>query len=531
MFASCTDDDDACTPCSHSGLENRTAHTDQAAGGDTTHERYAKETVSPEKHFSELHHSNPMNFPNMVDVTVVSAGGDTITVVQAQPRALVASLRRAVADAGGAGDPDELCGLRVMFGDRVLRDGDTLHDVGLGNGGTVIATKVAALHLWVENAIEWRTIEAPVTGPLCENVEVLCIGRDRVIAFPRFPAWRRHRQRLPWIVEEETGPQDDIGPYTIQHFGAADMWVFGADESSSSHAPPDTEGAQAGGAFLGAKRVALPLSEDENIQYFHFSDGVATVLTADFLAGDQMPKQRTGLVQKFRLCGAADEDLAAVRFEPELELSAERALAFLCGLHARLGAQSVVNLIEESIARLIFLHSAEPVRIPRVFQFPGVRDPGREFTYQAAVNRFDPEAEQEEGLGLQSLAAHEYRHQAGRTRCGKMITKLGHWEGRGDRFEYRVCELAEDGPEGSELSSFQVDGHVNNGCQSLGEGVMLFASSRAGEDAFYSEMRLLDWRQRGVELRRIPLQIAPGFIEVEWPRGASTILQIVVLCV
>ena len=68
------------------------------------------------------------------------------------------------------------------------------------------------------------------------------------------------------------------------------------------------------------------------------------------------------------------------------------------------------------------------------------------------------------------------------------------------------------------MATWKVQGHINHSFQSLGDQLMLFAAVRAGEDAFYESMRLIEWQTQRV-LREIPLKFEPRYIEVEWPRG------------
>ncbi|CAE7835944.1 unnamed protein product [Symbiodinium sp. CCMP2592] len=42
--------------------------------------------------------------------------------------------------------------------------------------------------------------------------------------------------------------------------------------------------------------------------------------------------------------------------------------------------------------------------------------------------------------------------------------------------------------------------------------------TRAGEDAFYESMQLIEWPTQS-KLREVPLEFRMGYIEGEWPRG------------
>ena len=42
--------------------------------------------------------------------------------------------------------------------------------------------------------------------------------------------------------------------------------------------------------------------------------------------------------------------------------------------------------------------------------------------------------------------------------------------------------------------------------------------TRAGEDAFYESMQLIEWPTQ-TQVRKVPLEFVPSYIEGEWPRG------------
>ena len=85
----------------------------------------------------------------------------------------------------------------------------------------------------------------------------------------------------------------------------------------------------------------------------------------------------------------------------------------------------------------------------------------------------------------------------------------------------KISELQDDddGSDPQVLATWQAEGHVNHRVQAMGDQLLLFAGLKAGEDAFYKNMRLLD-SKTGSTLREIPLEIMGfGYIESGWPRG------------
>lgn len=60
--------------------------------------------------------------------------------------------------------------------------------------------------------------------------------------------------------------------------------------------------------------------------------------------------------------------------------------------------------------------------------------------------------------------------------------------------------------------------HVSMGPGSCDAELLLCAGKNAGLDAFYETMRLIDWHT-GTEVRTVPLDFGPRYIECKWDRG------------
>lgn len=71
------------------------------------------------------------------------------------------------------------------------------------------------------------------------------------------------------------------------------------------------------------------------------------------------------------------------------------------------------------------------------------------------------------------------------------------------------------------IGRVMLEHHVNHtwlGSGSVDGNTVLMCGERAGEDAFYRDMRLVDWRTNEV-LRTIPLDFEANYIECGWPLG------------
>ncbi|CAE7305982.1 unnamed protein product [Symbiodinium natans] len=404
-----------------------------------------------------------------------AASGAEIATVSIGPLEPVARLRRAAVAAGYGGPPELRCGLRLMFGARVLRDSETLEALGLGDGGAVDVVRMPALEFWRESKIVWSSVKLPLGGPLCEGAVVEQVGRDRLLAFPTRPAWRRYDDNNSL----EASPLEDfIGKYEINRFERSDIWLIGANEPFAMEGSTETSS-----GYISVRRIPLPLPEGQAIHAFHFEDGLATVLMATGLAGEAMEGLKEGMLQKFRLCRVEEEDLRSAHFQPE-------------------GAP-----------------------VPFKFKFPAVadgRDP-RVGGYVAAMRNFDwQEGDQSDGRTGKGRGrgSHVRSGHDGLDRCGQLIARLGDQDPNQDvqrAFNFEVCELQE-GREPQRLAAWVAKGHINHSCQSLGDRLLLFSGEHAGEDAFYQCIQLIDW-QTQEKIREIPLEYEPGYIECEWPRG------------
>ncbi|CAE7246005.1 unnamed protein product [Symbiodinium sp. CCMP2456] len=417
----------------------------------------------------------------------VAASGTEIAKLSAEPLELVARLRSAAAAYGGA--PELRCGLRLMFGTRVLRDCDTLEASGLAGGGSVDVVKVPSLEFWREGKVVWNSISVPASGPLLMGLTVRQLARDRLLAFPAMPAWRKYLEGDDAKAPECGGilsgcfpPAPALedhqgGKYVVQHFEPSDVWLVGASEQSALDISVQTDR-----GYVSARRIPLPLADPHQaIHAFEYQDEVATVLLAPGRSGDAMEELQDGLLQKYRLHGLAEEDLSKLRFEPE-------------------GGPS-----------------------PFKFKFPSVADEYDDY-YKSVMKKFNwQEGDQSAGRlgervdeeGLASNTLDDYT--AGRDRCGEVVARLPEgWQYGEEVFDFEVCQLA--GGEPKQLAKWRAEGHVNNHCQCLGDRLMLFAGSHSGEDAFYEEMQLIDWQTQEV-IRQIPLDFGPHYIESEWDRG------------
>ena len=189
--------------------------------------------------------------------------GAEIAVLSAEPLELVAQFRRAVVAAGYGGPPELFCGLRLLHGENVLRDCETLEASGLAGGGAVDVVRLPALELWREGKVTWNTIDVPLGGPLCIGVSVRPVGRDRILAFPARPAWRRYSEELG-----DSASRDFIGKYEIMHHEHSDLWLIGANE------PFALEGSVAAGSgYVSARQIPLPLPDpSQGIHAFDFQD-------------------------------------------------------------------------------------------------------------------------------------------------------------------------------------------------------------------------------------------------------------------
>lgn len=420
----------------------------------------------------------------------VAASGTEIARLSAEPLELVARLRSAAVAYGGP--PELRCGLRLLFGTRVLRDCDTLEASGLAGGGSVDVVKVPSLEFWREGKVVWNSISVPVSGPLLMGLTVRQLARDRLLAFPAMPAWRKYLPSPEDDTESKTPEcggilsgcfppapalEDHTGSkYVVQHFEPSDVWLVGASEQSAQDISVQTDR-----GYVSARRIPLPLADPHQaIHAFEYQDEVATVLLGPGRSGDAMEELQDGVVQRYRLHGLAEEDLSKLRFEPE-------------------GGPS-----------------------PFKFKFASVTDKYIDY-YESVMKKFNwQEGDQSAGRpreadkeGLMSNTLDDFT--AGRDRCGEVVARLPEgWQYGEEVYDFEVCQLA--GGEPKQLAKWRAEGHVNNHCQCLGDRLMLFAGSHSGEDAFYEEMQLIDWQTQEV-IRKIPLDFIPHYIEGEWDRG------------
>ena len=252
----------------------------------------------------------------------VAASGAEIARLNAEPLELVSRLRSAAAAYGGP--PELRCGLRLMFGSRVLRDHETLEASGLAGGGSVDVVKVPSLELWREGKVAWNSINVPVGGPLCIGLTVRQLARDRLLAFPAHPAWRHYLPRTEDEASEAScgmfsgcfppAPavdeySDSIGKYVVKHFEPSDVWLIGASEQSASDVFVQTDR-----GYISARRIPLPLADaSQAIHAFKFQDEVATVLLAPGRSGDAMEdlqgrgSYRNSISEKLRQATTARE--------------------------------------------------------------------------------------------------------------------------------------------------------------------------------------------------------------------------------
>jgi len=349
--------------------------------------------------------------------------------------------------------------------------------------------KVPSLEFWREGKVVWNSISVPASGPLLMGLTVRQLARDRLLAFPAMPAWRKYLPRqedhaeapecggiLSGCFPPAPALEDRIGKYVVQHFEPSDVWLIGASEQSALDISVHTDR-----GYVSARRIPLPLADPNlAIHAFEYQDEVATVLLAPGRSGDAMEELQDGVLQKYRLHGLVGEDLSKLRFEPE-------------------GGPS-----------------------PFKFKLPSVTHEYIEY-YKSVMRKFNwEEGDQSAGRlgevdnqGLVSNTLDDYT--AGRDRCGEVVARLPEgWQYFEEVFDFEVCQLA--GGEPKQLARWRAEGQVNNHCQCLGDRLMLFAGSRSGEDAFYEEMQLIDWQTQEV-IRKIPLEFTPPYIESEWDRG------------
>ena len=228
----------------------------------------------------------------------VAASGTEIARLSAEPLELVARLRSAAVAYGGP--PELRCGLRLMFGTRVLRDCDTLEASGLAGGGSVDVVKVPSLEFWREGKVVWNSISVPVSGPLMMGLTVRQLARDRLLAFPAMPAWRKYLPSPEDDTESKTPEcggilsgcfppapalEDHTGSkYVVQHFEPSDVWLVGASEQSAQDISVQTDR-----GYVSARRIPLPLADPHQaIHAFEYQDEVATVLLGSGRSGDAM---------------------------------------------------------------------------------------------------------------------------------------------------------------------------------------------------------------------------------------------------
>lgn len=93
------------------------------------------------------------------------------------------------------------------------------------------------------------------------------------------------------------------------------------------------------------------------------------------------------------------------------------------------------------------------------------------------------------------------------------------WESHGcpifDTFQYTIRDCASN----DIVSQLQAYHHGNFGIQAFHGDYILLPAEYSGEDAFYGEMRLFNWKSKEL-VKRIELPDSMnGYIEVEWDRG------------
>ena len=131
------------------------------------------------------------------------------------------------------------------------------------------------------------------------------VGRDRLLAFPVRPAWRKYDDSRGEDGGASAGccwpgpPEysDFIGPYEIKRFEASDVWLIGANEPFALEGSVPTSS-----GYISARRVPLPLPEGHGIHAFKLENGCATVLMAPGLPGEAMEGLKDGMLQKLGGC-------------------------------------------------------------------------------------------------------------------------------------------------------------------------------------------------------------------------------------
>ncbi|CAE7018600.1 unnamed protein product, partial [Symbiodinium sp. KB8] len=248
--------------------------------------------------------------------------------------------------------------------------------------------------------------------------------------------------------------------------GASDVWLIGANEPFALEGSVPTSS-----GYISARRVPLPLPEGHGIHAFKLENGCATVLMAPGLPGEAMEGLKDGMLQKFLLYGLEEDDIRAARFQ------------------------------------------AEGAPVPFKFKFPAVfhgHDPRVE-GYNPVLRNFDWQEGDKSDSG--KFAPPSILSDAGifgRDRCGQLL--LGSPE-----FALNKIPELQEGGEPKPLATWKAVGHVGHTCQALGDRLLLMPT-RSGEDAFYESMQLIEWPTQS-QVREIPLEFSPSYIEGEWPRG------------
>lgn len=90
----------------------------------------------------------------------------------------------------------------------------------------------------------------------------------------------------------------------------------------------------------------------------------------------------------------------------------------------------------------------------------------------------------------------------------------------GEDMEHAAGFVVKDAHSGEELGRVSAEHHRNHSWMggAVDSDLLLASGEDAGDDAFYGEMRLLDWRT-GQQVKSIPLGFGPRRIECEWDRG------------
>merc|ERR1712150_111261 len=91
-------------------------------------------------------------------------------------------------------------------------------------------------------------------------------------------------------------------------------------------------------------------------------------------------------------------------------------------------------------------------------------------------------------------------------------------ESEDDQDSYTLSFTVKNNETQVEVASFKLNGHPNVPIQAMGADMALISGPDGGEDAFYGNMRLVEWRSGAVKTI-IPLENHWGYIECEWPRG------------